>query len=172
MEIKGIAKGDKDMRHFTFDDDDYVVKGGVYYYKVNYGKNALEGEYGEDEINYIECSKVIPLGGRKPKPIPTKNSTPVVETPVQVQQVTQEPKKRGRPAKVVKTEPSSETFNVATNPDTFEYFVTSLKAENITELQNQLNENGNNGWELCGFDTNKTLFGSIHIVAIFKRKRG
>lgn len=172
MTIKGIAKGDKDLRHFTFDDDDYVVRGGIYYYKVNYGKNPLEGEYADDEIGYVECNKVIPLGGKKPKPINSKSSTTVTETPVQVQQVNQEPKKRGRPAKVIKTEPSSETFNITTNPGIFEYFVTSLKAENITELQNQLNENGNNGWELCGFDTNKTLFGSIHLVAIFKRKRG
>ena len=114
MIIKGIAKGDRDLRHFTFDDEkDVVVRGGVYYYNVNYGKNALEGEYGEDEHAYIECSKVIPLGGKKPKSIPGRektnqkeivygpsnvnNTTPVVENP-----------KRGRPPKVKKVEENKE----------------------------------------------------------------
>ena len=68
--IRGIEKGDKDLRHFTFDDEDYVVRGGIYYYKVNYGKNKLEGEAAEDEIGFVECSKVITLGGRKPSFIP------------------------------------------------------------------------------------------------------
>ena len=106
MVIKGIAKGDKDLRHFTFDDGDYVVRGGVYYYKVNYGKNALEGEYGEDEIGYVECTKVMPLGGKKPKPISgleAKKAEPVAVQESQQEDV-QVPKKRGRPAKVNKIE--------------------------------------------------------------------
>jgi hypothetical protein len=174
MIIKGIAKGDKDLRHFTFDDNDVVVRGGVYYYNVNYGKNPLEGEYGDEESGYVECSKVIPLGGKKPKPIPGKSEA--AETPVQKVHMVQTPepetKKRGRKPKVEKEEPSSEVRTDVYVPSRYEYTVTEINASNITELQNQLNENGLNGWELCGFDTNKTLFGSIHIVAIFKRKRG
>lgn len=174
MVIKGIAKGDKDLRHFTFDDGDYVVRGGVYYYKVNYGKNKLEGEYGEDEISYVECTKVIPLGGRKPKPIPelVEKTNPVVE---EVEEPVQEVKRRGRKPKVEKVESNSETIPVSTSdtPGTFEYLVNEIKADHIEDFQDKLNRRGNEGWELCGFDTNRySLFGDIHIIAVFKRKRG
>jgi len=176
MEIKGIAKGDKDLRHFTFDDNDYVVRGGVYYYKVNYGKNKLEGEYGEDEISYVECTKVIPLGGKKPKPIPglVAKTKPVEQKPV-VEEPVQEVKKRGRKPKVDKVEPGTETIPVATSdtPGLYEYLVNEIKADNIEEFQDKLNRRGNEGWELCGFDTNRySLFGDIHIIVVFKRKRG
>ena len=81
MKIKGIAKGDKDLRHFTFDDNDYIEKEGHYYYKVNYGKNPLEGEGAEDEIGFIECDKVMPLGGQKPKAIqPIQNKDKVLQS--------------------------------------------------------------------------------------------
>ena len=177
MEIKGIAKGDKDLRHFTFDDGDYVVRGGVYYYKVNYGKNALEGEYGEDEIGYVECTKVMPLGGKKPKPIPgleAKKAEPVAAVQVPQQEEVQEPKKRGRKPKVDKIEPGTGTIPVATpgEPGTYEYLVDGIKGEDIQEIQGKLNERGNHGWELCGFDTSKPLFGDIHMIVVFKRKRG
>ena len=170
MEIKGIEKGDKDLRHFTFDDEDYVVRGGVYYYKVNYGKNQLEGEYGEDEINYVECSKVIPLGGRKPKPIPGKAST--VSEPVQTPVSTPEPKKRGRPAKVTKPEPVSGTIPVAAGACAYEYYVAELKVQDAQSLQNELNGLGSEGWELCCYDVDRSIFSATHIMAIFKRKRG
>lgn len=173
MKIRGIKKGDRDLRHFTFDDDDVVVRAGTYMYKVTYDKNPLEGEYGEEEVGYVECDKVMALGGRKPKPIvkteePQKEVTIVKETPVEKQ-----PAKRGRKPKVDKVEPSTENRSVdVCIPNRYEYTVTEIKASNITELQDQLNEKGLNGWELCGFDTNKTPFGPIHIVAVFKRKRG
>lgn len=171
MVIKGIAKGDKDLRHFTFDDGDYVVRGGIYYYKVNYGKNKLEGEYGEDEISYVECSKVIPLGGRKPKPIPelAAKNEPIYQ-PVE-EPGSQEVKKRGRPAKVTKVEPSKETIPVGT-PGTFEYLVQQFDINNLDELSLHLNSLGTQGWELCGFNPSKNLFGNVHMIAIFKRKRG
>ena len=178
MLIKGIEKGDKTLRHFTFDDEDYVVRGGIYYYKVNYGKNKLEGEYAEDEIGYIACDKVMALGGRKPRPIPgrEKTSTEVVKTEVKEVVETVEKPKRGRPAKVKKPEESSETIPVAPGCEqgsmTYEYFVTEIKVDDIASLQEKLNTAGAEGWEMCGFDTNKSLFGAIHIVAIFKRKRG
>lgn len=177
MVIKGIAKGDKDLRHFTFDDSDYVVRGGVYYYKVNYGKNALEGEYGEDEIGYVECTKVMPLGGKKPKPIPeleAKKAEPAVGQVSQQEEV-QEPKKRGRKPKVEKIEPGTDVISVSTSgePGTYEYLVNEIKADHIEEFQDKLNRKGDEGWELCGFDTNRhSLFGDIHIIAVFKRKRG
>ena len=175
MILKGLKKGSNDLRKFTFDDNEYIQKDGHFYYKVNYGKNLLEGEYAEDEIGYVDVTQVITLGGKKPKPIPELEMRQYMPpTPTPQVEVKPEPKKRGRPAKVNKIEPSQETIQVAPmgGVETFEYLVTSLKVETIPDLQFQLNEKGKEGWELCGFDSNKTLFGSIQFVCIFKRKRG
>jgi len=168
MEIRGIAKGDKELRHFTFDDTDYTIRGGVYYYKVNYGKNTLEGEYAEDEIGFVECDKVIPLGGKKPAPIPGRTKTiddvvnDVVEKP-----------KRGRPAKVTKTKGNNETIPVSVEGvSTYEYYVAEMKITDVQDLQGSLNELGSKGWELCCYDVDKSLFSNTHIRMIFKRKRG
>lgn len=175
MEIRGIAKGDKELRHFTFDDEDYVVRGGVYYYKVNYGKNPLEGEYGEDEVSYVECSKVIPLGGKKPRPIPGTQKSEPVSTPVEE---VQEAKKRGRkPNKTTKVDKlisSPDIIPVSTkgNIEKFEYTVHQFNYNNPSELRDALNKMGDEGWEMCGFSPFKSLFGDTHIVAVFKRKRG
>lgn len=175
MEIRGIAKGDKELRHFTFDDTDYTIRGGVYYYKVNYGKNTLEGEYAEDEIGFVECDKVIPLGGKKPKPIPGREKPPVTETVnvvVKDTGVVNKPK-RGRPAKVIKTEPGKETIPVAVEgTSAYEYYVAEMKITNTQELQDGLNELGSQGWELCCYDVDRSLFSNVHIRMIFKRKRG
>ena len=172
MVIKGIAKGDKDLRHFTFDDEDYVVKGGVYFYKVNYGKNKLEGEYAEDEIGYVECDKVISLGGKRPRPIPGREVKK--ETPADVAETPQKETKAKKPrtAKTTKLNANTERLEVFTGPSTFEYKVDEIKASKIKDLEQQLNEKGQDGWEVCGMDTNKSLFGEIHIVVVLKRKRG
>lgn len=181
MIIKGIQKGDKDLRHFTFDDEDYVVKGGIYYYKVNYGKNKLEGEYAEDEIGYVQCDKVLPLGGKRPRFIPgQKKDEPKPETsPMQYMPPTTEPqqevkpetKKRGRPAKVNKIEPSQETVSAGGDVK-FEYMVENLNMDNSEDLKRFLNDWGNDGWELCWFEPERSIFGSYKARAIFKRKRG
>lgn len=168
--IRGIEKGDKDLRHFTFDDEDYVVRGGIYYYKVNYGKNKLEGEAAEDEIGFVECDKVIALGGKKPRPIQRKTNT--VQAPVSEIQQVQEPKKRGRPAKVTKPEPVSGTIPVAAGACAYEYYVAELKVQDVQSLQNELNGLGSEGWELCCYDVDRSIFSATHIRAIFKRKRG
>ena len=181
MKIKGIAKGDKDLRHFTFDDNEYVEKEGKYYYKVNYGKNPLEGEGAEDEIGFIECDKVIPLGGQKPKPLPNSKNleTPKTKVTPQVTEVSQpEQKKRGRPAKTTKTSTNDVTIPVSTSvsvpgdPGTFEYTVNQFNIGDLDELTDKLNEMGNQGWEMCGFSPYKSLFGDAHIITVFKRKRG
>lgn len=178
MEIKGIKKGDKELRHFTFDDEDYVVRGGIYYYKVNYGKNKLEGEYAEDEIDYVECDKIIPLGGRKPKPIPgrvKKEEAKVTEVAQVTEPVVETPtKKRGRPPKIKELQPSTETISIAPQGGVqkYEYYVVELIFTNGKDLQDKLNELGDDGWELCGFEGSKSMFASTHIVAVFKRKRG
>lgn len=172
MEIRGIKKGDKDLRHFTFDDEDVVVRGGVYFYKVKYDKSPLEGEYADEEDGYVECDKVIPLGGKRPKPIPgreKKTEEKLQEAPVTVKKST-----RGRPPKVKKVEPPSETIPIAPQEGVqkYEYHVTYLGSDNRDNLEDELNTLGDAGWELCGFDSNRGLIGSMKIVAIFKRKRG
>lgn len=172
MEIRGIAKGDKELRHFTFDDGDYTLKGGVYYYKVNYGKNKLEGEYAEDEIAYIECDKVIPLGGKKPRPIIGKIPGGIAE-PVKPAEPVKQPAKRGRPAKVKKVEASTETVPVAVEgTSAYEYYVAEMKITDTQTLQDGLNELGEQGWELCCYDVDRSLFSNVQIRMIFKRKRG
>lgn len=168
--IRGIEKGDKDLRHFTFDDEDYVVKGGIYYYKVNYGKNKLEGEVAEDEIGFVECDNVIALGGKKPKPIQRKTNT--AQAPVSEVQQVQGPKKRGRPAKVTKPEPVNGTIPVATGTYVYEYHVAEFNVQDVQSLQNELNRLGSEGWELCCYDVDRSIFSATHIRAIFKRKRG
>jgi len=182
MLIKGIAKGDKDFRHFTFDDEDYIEKNGVYYYKVNYGKNKLEGEYAEDEIGYVECDKILTLGGKKPRPIPgmgvEKPDVEITATVKSVGLVEKPAPKRGRPAKVKTVEPSSDTIPVAipgkeeNGSVKYEYLTKLIKFKQIEDLQNTLNEYGDKGWELCGFDSSPKLFGEIVIFVVFKRKRG
>lgn len=168
--IRGIEKGDKDLRHFTFDDEDYVVRGGIYYYKVNYGKNKLEGDAAEDEIGFVECDKIIALGGKKPRPIQRKTNE--VQAPVSEVQQVQEPKKRGRPAKATKLEQVSGTIPVAAGACAYEYYVVELKVQDVQSLQNELNNLGSEGWELCCYDVDRSIFSATHIRAIFKRKRG
>jgi len=170
MTLKGIARGDHGFRHFTFDDEDVTIKNGVYCYKVNYGKNPLEGEFAEEEIGYIPCENVMCVGGKKPRPYKKEEPKPEVvkqNTSVVSEPVVDEPKKRGRPAK--KTQEPVSTY---TGESTFEYFVFEFQSSDIPTFQNQLNEKGKEGWELCGFDSTKSLFGEIDMIAIFKRKRG
>ena len=168
MKIRGIKKGDKDLRHFTFDDvDDVTIRGGVYMYKVTYDKNPLEGEYGDEEIGYIECDKVIPLGGKKPKSItPQKDTEDTTKEHIEKQ-----PTKKGRKPKVETISEISKDV-VCSKETKYEYLVTDIKAQSTEKLQMILNEYGDDYWELCGFDTTKNLFGLIHITAFFKRKRG
>ena len=176
MVYKGIEKGDQSFRHFTFDENDYIQKNGVYYYRVNYGKNKLEGPDAEEETGFVACAKVVPLGGKGPKTIPgqtvKQESQPVqtVQTPVPEPEL----KKRGRPAKVKALETSNETISVAPQGgiQKFEYYVTEIAFTNSTSLQELLNKHGEEGWELCGFEGSRNMFSSTHIVAVFKRKRG
>lgn len=171
MKLKGIARGDHGFRHFTFDDEDVILKNNVYYYKVNYGKNPLEGEYGEEEIGYVPCENVMCIGGKKPRPVIMKEEPKpeVVEqkTSTVSEPVVEEPKKRGRPSKKVQ-----ESVSTYTGDNTFEYIVEEFHTSEIPTFQSQLNEKGKEGWELCGFDSTKSLFGEIDMIAIFKRKRG
>ena len=186
MKFKGIKKGDKDFRHFTFDDNDYIKKDGVYYYRVNYGKNKLEGPDAEDEIGYVACNKEMPIGGKGPSFIPGEekkaDTAPmqymppkVNETPQQVQTQLvkqEEPKRRGRPPKIKTLETSNETLTTAPLEEKFEYYVTELTFTNSANLQELLNKLGAEGWELCGFEGSRNMFAATHIVAVFKRKRG
>ena len=172
MILKGLKKGSNDLRKFTFDDNEYIQKDGHFYYKVNYGKNLLEGEYAEDEIGYVDVTQVITLGGKKPKPIPEleKQDTAPMQYMPPTQETKPEPKKRGRPAKA---KPDETVFPVSQDGiQKFEYYVTDLAYTNSENLQGLLNKLGDEGWELCGFEGNRNMFSSTHIVAVFKRKRG
>jgi hypothetical protein len=148
------------------------VRGGVYYYKVNYGKNPLEGEHGDEEIGYVECSKVIPLGGKRPKPIPGKTVEKAV--PIQIQQPQTEPvktvKKPGRPKKNVDT--NVQVSAPTDSAERFEYMVENMNMDNPEDLKRVLNNWGEDGWELCWFEPERSIFGSYKARAIFKRKRG
>lgn len=173
MILKGIARGDKKFRHFTFDDEEIIKKSGSNFYKVNYGKNKLEGEYAEDEIGYILCDNVIVLGGKKAKPIETQTKPELTQTQ------TEKPKKTTTKKETKPKTTKKSTKKVSETPDTtpvidsntFEYYVSELHSDNTEELQDKLNELGSEGWELCGFDTNKSLFSGIHIIVIFKRRK-
>ena len=176
MKFKGILKGDGSYRHFEFDEDDVIIKNSIPYYKVNYGKNPLEGPDADDEIQYIPCDKVMVLGGKKPK-TPIKEEKTVKTTPVKpVKKEVKEtkPKKTTKAKKTV--EEKSNTYppqtEVYVSPEKFEYYVEELTVDEVDSLRNKLNELGDDGWELCGFDTNKSFLKSIHILVIFKRKRG
>lgn len=172
-----MKRGDNSMRKFTFDDTDYIEKDGHYYYKVNYGKNKLEGEYAEDEIGYVDVTQVLPLGGVKLTPIPElqqPTAPKVTATRLDPPPSAIEKPKRGRPPKIKKLETSNETYVPAPQGGVqkYDYHVTYLSADNRENLEDELNKLGDAGWELCGFDTTRGMFGPMKIVAVFKRKRG
>lgn len=193
MTYKGIARGDSTYRHFTFDDTDVLEKDGDMLYKVNYGKDTLEGDHAEDEIGYVRCSDVIFLGGKKPNlPQPQNKQTETVpEKTVESPKKNEVPEKT-KPVKVAKTEKKSAKikktkekvveepaikileqpeWNPATGQCIFEYTYKEFHTEDIKRLQELLNVYGNEGWEMCGFDTNKSLLGEMSIFAVFKRRK-
>lgn len=194
MTYKGIQKGDKDYRHFTFDENDFIVKNNIRYYKVNYGKNKLEGPNAEDEIGYIDAPNIIVLGGKKPsfsnlvqpEPVveekPVEISNPEQEKETKVSKKPQEQKRPvGRPKKIKPdtdqiTTVSSEVSKTllsglnTVKKDIFEYTVKELVVKDIDTLKEQLNILGLDGWEMCGFDTYRTLFTDIRIMVIFKKR--
>lgn len=185
MTYKGIARGDTSYRHFTFTDEDILIENGITYYKVNYGKNKLEGPEAEDEIGYLKYDDIIFLGGNRPAQmkveepkVKTKNE-PEVE-PKKENETKPTKKSSGRPKKVKEEQPKIEVVskNETTQwisgtdcSDRFEYRVCEFNSKNIDELESGLNKYGNEGWELCGFDTNKSLFSEMTIITILKRKR-
>lgn len=181
MTYKGIARGDTSYRHFTFTDEDILIENGITYYKVNYGKNKLEGPEAEDEIGYLKYDDIIFLGGNRPGQVKTEE--PKVENKIEPKVEPKEnetkPAKKspGRPKKVKEEQPKietvskNETIQWVSGTDRFEYRVCEFNSKNIDELESELNKYGNEGWELCGFDTNKSLFSEMSIITILKRKR-
>lgn len=200
MKCTGIQKGDKDFRHFTFDEDDFIVKNNIRYYKVNYGKNKLEGPDAEDEIGYVDAANIIVLGGSKPSFLFHPQQNPIVEEKSSPEPVSEPPtsekekqsksktvpnkqpdqkKPVGRPKKI-KTDNPVETSQKSpkdvpsdlemVKKEAFEYTIKELVAKDIDALKEQLNLLGSEGWEMCGFDTYKTLFTDIRIISIFKKR--
>lgn len=197
MTYTGIRRGDKDFRHFTFNENDFIIKDNIKYYKVNYGKNKLEGPDAEDEVGYIDASNIIVLGGNKPSflnPV-QQNSTieektiheSIVEnsSPEQKKEVKSESSSKksqdqkrsvGRPKKEKTNDGQINTSLETPNPHTevkreaFKYTVRELVANDTDELEKQLNLLGSDGWEMCGFDTYKNLFTDIRIILILKKR--
>lgn len=194
---KGIQRGDKNFRHFTFDENDFIVKDNVKYYKVNYGKSNLEGPDAEDETGYIDAPNIIVLGGKKPSFSNPVQSKPVIEEkPAEISNSEQEKETKskpvskkpqeqkrpvGRPKKVKPdtdqiTTVSSEVSKAllsglnTVKKEMFEYTVKEFVVKDVDTLKEQLNLLGSDGWEMCGFDTYRTLFTDIRIMAIFKKR--
>lgn len=195
MIYKGIARGDSSYRHFTFDDTDVLERDGDKMYKVNYGKNTLEGDYAEDEFGYVRCSDVIFLGGKKPN-LPQSQEDSVEITPgktfespkdtnlsikseftktVKTEKKSTKPKKtKGKVAKEESVAPKileQPEWKQSYDQCIFEYTYKEFHTEDIKHLQELLNMYGNEGWEMCGFDTNKSLLGEMSIFAVFKRRK-
>lgn len=180
MTYKGIARGDSAYRHFTFDDTDVLEKDGDMLYKVNYGKNALEGDYAEDEIGYVRCSDVIFLGGKKPDlPQPQNKQTETVPEKTKPVKVAKTEKKSAKTKKTKEKVVETPAIKILEQPEwnptigqcIFEYTYKEFHTEDIKRLQELLNVYGNEGWEMCGFDTNKSLLGEMSIFAVFKRRK-
>lgn len=173
MTLTGIEKGDSNYRHFTFDDDHIVNKGGEKYYMVNYGKNKIEGDFGEDEISFVKCKNVIVLGGKKAKPFEsvqveekaeTKQETEHTEV-IETQEENKPVDKKPEPIQVAEREK-----NMFEYIKRFEYIVEEFGDDGRSQLNERLNALGKEGWEMCGFETNKKVFGEYQIIAIFKRE--
>lgn len=156
---KGILKGDKSFRKFTFDDEK-CVNGK---YECTYPKDALENnEFSDQEVLWLSESDMLVIGG------PIKKKGPE-QKPVQKNE--QEKRKPGRPKKVVNVIPPPPALTPSSDGlDKYEYLVEESQMSNVNSLQERLNELGDAGWEMCGFETMKQMF-SVNMVMIFKRKR-
>lgn len=182
MLYKGIEKGDQKFKHFTFEENDFIIKNGVPMYKVNYGKDKLEGDTAEDVYGFVKCENVMFIGPR-PKSIPTGAGT--IQTPQPKPQVQKQPqtvteqqpvaKKSTAKKETTKTtrKKKEDIVVVSTGADVsrFEYITQTFTLSDSNDFQDSLNKLGDDGWEMCGFDTSKGLIGPIQIFTVFKRKK-
>ena len=168
---KGILKGDKSFRKFTFDDSK-CVNGK---YECTYPMDPVErNEFSEPNKVWLSESEMLVIGAPIKKKAPEQNPNqieqPVEQPKVKTQSTVPEKRKPGRPKKVV-NEPAPNVFEKPEGSEKYEYLVEEIQMTNDYPLQDKLNELGDAGWEMCGFETVKQIF-TVSILMVFKRKRG
>lgn len=181
----GISKLDSSFRHFYFDDS-HVLTSNPPKYKIWY----VDDE--EKEIKFINCSDVIAIKNApdemqvdktpvQPEPVKingdnltTQNPSPIkvessdITATIKIEEPKKEPKKRGRKKKETTTQTPSTQIIVNSK---YEYKVIDEELYDDEELETILNEYGDEGWEVCGFETYKDKFitNTVRIICILKR---
>lgn len=192
----GFNRTDPTSRKFYYDDSQ-VLTSNPPKYKVTYVDN-------ENDIDYVECSKVFYLKPANIEDYKKQSQSRLKSTPAkktvektkkteptiaEVSNTKETLKKRGGRKKkdvgVVDTTSDGVSVSATSLPATqaviqvdnvvglkFEYKVLDESFENTEELQNTLNELGESGWELCGFETYRTnLFNKPTSAVCVLRKR-
>lgn len=191
----GFDKSDPNYRKFYFDDSQ-VLTSNPPKYKIWYVDDESDIDFIEcSKVFYLKPAQVqkqehvepIQETTVKVKPVESpqltlsnstyleKSTIAQPETPkitVDLNQVNIIPKKkRGRPKKdKVVEEVYKETDNISNSKLSYEYKVIDEYLKDGVELETILNEHGDDGWELCGFEIYKTgLTKQNTILCIFKR---
>lgn len=182
----GFSRQDPESRKFYFDDSQ-VLTSNPPKYKIWYVDD-------ETDIDYIECSKVFYLKPakierNKPKPVVKKEEPqqPITSEPIVIETKPETPKKKPGRKKKVSTStdilptptpsmdilPTPTTSVIFDKNITYEYKVIDESFENTEDLQDTLNGLGEDGWELCGFETYRTnLFNKpTSAVCVLRRRK-
>ena len=180
----GFDKTDFENRKFYFDDTE-VLMSNPPKYKVWYVDN-------EHDVDYVLCSNVFVLKlAPKDKQknnvsekqeihvsSPTKSITKTsdkqetikvepVETEAKINE--SEPPVKKKPGR--KKKEQTNITQISDETRKFAYKVIDVHIMDIEEIQNMLNEYGQDGWELCGFEVYKNgLIKPNSILCVLKRK--
>ena len=177
----GIDKSNNSFRKFYFDDSQ-VLTSNPPKYKIWYVDD-------EEDYTFIECSKVFAIKNapdemQQTSPSPSiekidgtdlvaKEPTPIITTKEEIEKnniVVDQPKpkrKPGRPKKVSEPTPSP-----TTKMSKFEYKILDEPIDDLDDFENMLNEYGDDGWEVCGFEIYKIggiLSTNMNMICILKR---
>lgn len=182
----GMDKTDKQFRKFEYDDE--RMFGNPQVFKVLYEETGLFGE--------VLCSNVISIKKsinthnhflNIPKYNESKNieeetlvSTKIVDDVNEIKKSSTEEKKKSKSAsktkskllelkKEVVTEEPEIVISHLIPPKTYEYDILVIdNISDIEDIKNKLNELGQNGWQVCGFQTVTKLFGCQAIIIMKK----
>lgn len=132
-------------------------------------------ERGDESVESVEnvtedAHADEPVEKSKPKAARRKIISPKKETTKKDKKTTKKVSKVFDDADDVFPEESG-THDI--KPEKFEYRTDEFSGSgdaSLEALQAHLNGLGEQGWELCGFDTSKQVFGSYHFFMIFKRR--
>lgn len=190
----GMDKTDKQFRKFEYDDE--RMFGNPQVFKVLYEETGLFGEVLCS--NVISIKKSINTHNHFldiPKYNESKNieeetvnqseehtlvSTKIVDDVKEIKKSSTEEKKKSKSAsktksnllelkKEVVTEEPEIVISHLLPPKTYEYDVLVIdNISDIEDIKNKLNELGQNGWEVCGFQTVTKLFGCQAIIIMKK----